>query len=75
MGPPEFIIIGIVAIVVLFGAKKAPEIARSLGRSQSEFKKGLREGHRDLAEDERASAPDAPAQTKAEPPPPPPPPS
>jgi sec-independent protein translocase protein TatA len=38
------VIIAIVAIVVLFGAKKIPEMARSLGRAQNEFKKGMREG-------------------------------
>ena len=41
---PEWIVVGIVAVVVLFGAKKIPEMARSLGRAQSEFKKGVSEG-------------------------------
>jgi sec-independent protein translocase protein TatA len=53
---PEWIVVGIVAVVVLFGAKKLPEIARSLGKSQSEFKKGLKEGKHELDEDERARA-------------------
>ena len=43
-GGPEWVIIAIVAVVVLFGAKKIPEMARSLGRAQNEFKKGMREG-------------------------------
>ena len=30
--------------LVLFGAKRLPEMARSLGRAQGEFRKGLREG-------------------------------
>jgi sec-independent protein translocase protein TatA len=34
----------VVLAVVLFGANKLPEMARSLGRSQGEFRKGLREG-------------------------------
>jgi sec-independent protein translocase protein TatA len=29
--------------VVLFGAKKLPELARALGKAQSEFEKGKRE--------------------------------
>ncbi len=41
-GPEWFIVLGV--IVLLFGAKKLPELARSLGRSSSEFKKGLKEG-------------------------------
>ena len=38
------LIVGIIAVVVLFGAKKLPEMARSVGRAQGEFKKGLKEG-------------------------------
>jgi sec-independent protein translocase protein TatA len=30
--------------VILFGSTKIPQVARSLGRSVSEFKKGVREG-------------------------------
>jgi sec-independent protein translocase protein TatA len=46
IGAPEIIII-LLVIVILFGAKKLPELARSLGRSSSEFKKGMREGSAD----------------------------
>jgi sec-independent protein translocase protein TatA len=42
-GGTEWIIIGAV-VVLLFGAKKLPELARSLGKSSREFKKGLQEG-------------------------------
>ena len=44
---PEWIVVGIVAVVVLFGAKKLPEMARSVGRAQGEFKKGIKEGNVD----------------------------
>jgi sec-independent protein translocase protein TatA len=39
-GGTEWLVIAGV-IVLLFGAKKLPELARSLGRSTREFKKGL----------------------------------
>lgn len=50
IGAPELIII-LVIVLLLFGAKKLPEMARSLGKSQREFKKGMREGA-DQADDE-----------------------
>lgn len=38
----EWIIVGVIAVLVLiFGAKKLPELARGVGRSRSEFKRGL----------------------------------
>lgn len=40
-GPEWFVVLGV--IVLLFGAKKLPELARSLGKSSSEFKRGLKE--------------------------------
>lgn len=43
IGPPEIILI-VLAIVLLFGARKLPELARSLGRSSKEFKAGMKEG-------------------------------
>jgi sec-independent protein translocase protein TatA len=69
MGPPELIIIGIIAIAVIFGAKKIPEIARNVGRSSSEFKRGMREG---AAEEEAAQrAPTPQPQPTDQPTPPP----
>jgi sec-independent protein translocase protein TatA len=40
---PELLII-LLVVVLLFGAKKLPDLARSLGRSLNEFKKGREEG-------------------------------
>ena len=50
-GGPELLVIGAV-VLLLFGAKKLPDLARSLGRSSSEFKKGMREGGVDEEEEE-----------------------
>lgn len=44
------ILILIVVVALIFGAKKIPEIARALGRSSGEFKKGLKEGNAAAAE-------------------------
>ena len=41
IGPLEMVIVGIVA-VLLFGSR-LPSVARSLGKSMTEFKKGMRE--------------------------------
>lgn len=46
IGAPELIII-LVIVLLLFGAKKLPEMARSLGKSQREFKKGMKEGEQE----------------------------
>ena len=40
---PE-LIIGLVVILLLFGAKRVPELARGLGSGVREFKKGTQEG-------------------------------
>ncbi|TMK30712.1 MAG: twin-arginine translocase TatA/TatE family subunit [Actinobacteria bacterium] len=60
-GPEWFVVLGV--IVLLFGAKKLPELARSLGRSTSEFKKGIKEGSTDT--DEAGASPKADAAPEA----------
>jgi TatA/E family protein of Tat protein translocase len=42
-GGPEWIII-LVVLLFLFGARKLPELARSMGQASKEFKAGLKEG-------------------------------
>lgn len=52
LGWPELIII-VAVIVLLFGARKLPDLARSMGASAKEFRKGLEEG---AAEDDDETA-------------------
>ena len=40
------ILIVAVLVVLLFGIRKIPELARSIGKAKGEFKKGLAEGER-----------------------------
>jgi sec-independent protein translocase protein TatA len=40
---PELLII-LAVVLLLFGAKKLPDLARSLGASAKEFKKGIEAG-------------------------------
>ncbi|MEI6892470.1 MAG: twin-arginine translocase TatA/TatE family subunit [Pontiella sp.] len=42
-GGPELLVI-LFIVLLLFGAKKLPELSRSLGKSLGEFKKGQKEG-------------------------------
>jgi TatA/E family protein of Tat protein translocase len=43
IGTSEWILI-FCALALLFGARKIPELARSLGSSVNEFKKGMKDG-------------------------------
>ncbi|HID28161.1 MAG TPA: twin-arginine translocase TatA/TatE family subunit [Methanosarcinales archaeon] len=47
IGGGEFLLIGL-AILLLFGATKVPELARSLGKSIGEFKKAQRKAEFEL---------------------------
>jgi len=49
IGGPELLII-LVVVLLLFGASKLPGLARSIGASAKEFKKGIEEGADDDAE-------------------------
>ena len=51
IGGPELLII-LLVVLLLFGASKLPGLARSIGASTKEFKKGVEEG---VPEDEASS--------------------
>ncbi len=46
----EIVIIVIVIGVLIFGAKKIPELAKTFGKAKGEFEKGKIEGDKELKE-------------------------
>ena len=59
-GVPEILLI-VFVILLLFGAKKLPELARSLGKSLNEFKRGQTESEPEKKE-EKPAEPEPPAE-------------
>ena len=43
LGAPELVILIVVVVILLVGAKKIPELAKSMGRAKGEFEKGKME--------------------------------
>ncbi|HEY6634170.1 MAG TPA: twin-arginine translocase TatA/TatE family subunit [Acidimicrobiia bacterium] len=50
-GGQEALIV-LLIVLLIFGARKLPELARSLGSSAKEFRKGIEEGSADDADPE-----------------------
>jgi len=62
MGFMEILLI-LVVVLLLFGARRLPEIGASFGKSIREFKKGISDVDRSLNEDSRSTAlPPRPAE-------------
>lgn len=55
LGPPEIFVI-LVLLLVLFGAKRLPELGRSIGQGMREFRKSMREISEDLEEPDSKSS-------------------
>ncbi|NOX89946.1 MAG: twin-arginine translocase TatA/TatE family subunit [Calditrichaeota bacterium] len=51
-GLPEILIIAFI-VVLLFGAKRLPLLAKGLGSSLKSFKKGLQDGEHDAKNDDK----------------------
>jgi sec-independent protein translocase protein TatA len=51
VGPNEWLIV-LIIILLLFGGSKVPELARSLGKAKTEFKKGMEEESKEPRESE-----------------------
>jgi sec-independent protein translocase protein TatA len=49
-GGTEWIWIAIIIGVLIFGAKKIPELARTLGKAKGDYEKGKIESEKDLKE-------------------------
>jgi sec-independent protein translocase protein TatA len=56
LGWPELLLI-LAVLLLLFGARKLPDMARSLGRSTKEFKAGLKDEVEEPAAPEGSEAP------------------
>jgi sec-independent protein translocase protein TatA len=53
-------------VVILFGAAKLPELARSMGSSVGEFKKAQKESEKNLKEFEKSLTEPTPTKTKVQ---------
>lgn len=63
LGGPELLLI-LAVVLLLFGAKKLPELAKGLGRSVKEFKKASNEIEEEEQAAKAAPAPVASAEAK-----------
>lgn len=54
LGTPEIILI-VLAIILLFGGKKIPELMRGLGKGVKEFKEGVTDPEKENSKDKKES--------------------
>ncbi|MBK8645543.1 MAG: twin-arginine translocase TatA/TatE family subunit [Gemmatimonadetes bacterium] len=66
LGFMEILLI-LVVVLLLFGARRLPEIGASFGKSIKEFKKGISDVDRSIQEETRNAALPPPPRTKARP--------
>lgn len=57
LGTQEIILI-LLVVLIFFGAKKIPELARGIGKGVSEFKKGMNEVQNELNKDATDAKPE-----------------
>ncbi len=65
LGAQELLLI-LLVILLLFGAKRIPEIARGLGKGMSEFKKAMNETQSELTKAEPPAEPQKSSEAKRE---------
>lgn len=61
LGFMEILLI-LVVVLLLFGARRLPEIGASFGKSIKEFKRGLNEANDSIKQEYRQSLPQTPAE-------------
>ena len=66
IGAPEILLI-VFVILLLFGSKKLPELARSLGKSLNEFKRGQTESDPGKKIEKQAESADPDEKDRTEP--------
>lgn len=64
-GPWQILVVAILILVLFGGAKKIPELARSLGKAKGEFKKGTEEGEALLKDEDKKKVEEKKAEDKA----------
>ncbi len=57
----DWLIIAVVAGILFYGSSKIPQLARSLGRSVGEFKRGRLEVEQELKAEQATPAPNPPS--------------
>jgi len=65
LGTTEMLLI-LAVVILLFGAKKLPELARGMGKSIKEFKKASNEADEELEAAEKKPAPPKPEASKTD---------
>ena len=63
MGPWEIILI-LVVVLLVFGAKRIPEIAQSLGKGITEFKRGVKDVQTEIENNVNVAPPPEPQPTQ-----------
>ena len=66
IGMPEILVI-LVVVLLLFGAKRLPEIGSSMGKGIREFKKSINDLNRSVTEIDREERTDLPRERPAAP--------
>jgi len=54
IGFQELLVIFLIVLLV-FGAKRLPEIGRSLGKTLAEFRKGMKEAEKEIKKDDEST--------------------